>query len=276
MGLEQQVWSLSDGKRLREVKAPSEKQIEDLLAANIEILDAGWLVIGRQVKTEGGGFIDILCIDQQGALVVVELKRELTPREVTAQALDYASCVSVFTEAQIAETYMAYSRKLGRPETLDKAYERKFGMKLDDDAFRGDAGRNEVKIVVVATRMDGSTECASLMLSVILGRDDLTVESASAQKWLQSVEEHSAKLDVLAHDREGNSYDIEMQKDEKGAGRKRARYYSAMMDADALGKGKEYDELPESFVIFITPGDAIGKGQALYEIERTVKNSPLI
>ena len=41
MGLEQQVWSLSDGKRLREVKAPSEKQIEDLLAANIEILDAG-------------------------------------------------------------------------------------------------------------------------------------------------------------------------------------------------------------------------------------------
>lgn len=158
MGLEQQVWSLSDGKRLREVKAPSEKQIEDLLAANIEILDAGWLVIGRQVKTEGGGFIDILCIDQQGALVVVELKRELTPREVTAQALDYASCVSVFTEAQIAETYMAYSRKLGRLETLDKAYERKFGMKLDADAFRGDAGRNEVKIVVVATRMDGSTE----------------------------------------------------------------------------------------------------------------------
>ena len=31
-------------------------------------------------------------------------------------------------------------------------------MKLDADAFRGDAGRNEVKIVVVATRMDGSTE----------------------------------------------------------------------------------------------------------------------
>ena len=113
--------------------------------------------------------------------------------------------------------------------------------------------------------MDGSTEYASLMLSVILGRDDLTVESASAQKWLQSVEEHSAKLDVLAHDREGNSYDIEMQKDEKGAGRKRARYYSAMMDADALGKGKEYEELPETFVIFITPGDAIGKDQALYE-----------
>ena len=120
---------------------------------------------------------------------------------------------------------------------------------------------------------DGSTECASLMLSVILGQDDLTVESASAQKWLQSVEEHSAKLDVLAHDREGNAYDIEMQKDEKGAGRKRARYYSAMMDADALGKGKEYEELPETFVIFITPGDAIGKGQALYEIERTIKGT---
>ena len=45
------------------------------------------------------------------------------------------------------------------------------------------------------------------------------------------------------------------------------------MDADALGKGKEYEELPETFVIFITPGDAIGKGQALYEIERTIKGT---
>ena len=44
-----------------------------------------------------------------------------------------------------------------------------------------------------------------------------------------------------------------------------------MIDAGCLGKGKDYDELPESFVIFITHGDIIGDGKAMYEIERMVK-----
>ena len=44
-----------------------------------------------------------------------------------------------------------------------------------------------------------------------------------------------------------------------------------MIDVGCLGKGKDYDELPESFVIFITHGDIIGDGKAMYEIERMVK-----
>ena len=40
MGLEQQVWSLSDGKRLREVKAPSEKQIEDVFSTGMRVASA--------------------------------------------------------------------------------------------------------------------------------------------------------------------------------------------------------------------------------------------
>jgi len=158
VAIEQQVWSLTDGVRLKETRAPSEKQVEDLLASNIEILDAGWLVIGRQVRTAGGGFIDILCIDQSGALVVVELKRDMTPREVTAQALDYASCVSVFSDADIAGIYLDYAKKLGRKSTINEAYKRKFGMELDAASLKKENGRNNVKIVVVATRMDGSTE----------------------------------------------------------------------------------------------------------------------
>ena len=46
-----------------------------------------------------------------------------------------------------------------------------------------------------------------------------------------------------------------------------------MIDADALRKGTEYNELPESYVIFITERDALGEGKALYDIERTVKGS---
>ena len=120
---------------------------------------------------------------------------------------------------------------------------------------------------------DGSAECASVMLSVLLCRDDLAVTEATTQKWIEGADKHSVKLDIYARDREGNIYDIEIQRASKGAGSRRARYYSAMIDSDALRKGTEYNELPESCVIFITERDALGEGKALYDIERTVKGS---
>ena len=44
-----------------------------------------------------------------------------------------------------------------------------------------------------------------------------------------------------------------------------------MIDVKSLRKREDYRKLPESYVIFITPMDAIGRGMALYEVERTIK-----
>ena len=121
--------------------------------------------------------------------------------------------------------------------------------------------------------LDGSNECVSLMLRIILGRDDLSVTRTETQRWMHNILEHSVRLDVHAADAMGNLYNIEIQKDERGAERKRARYYSAMIDSRALGKSDGYESLPESYVIFITRGDAIGEGNALNVIERTVKGT---
>lgn len=74
-------------------KLTSESELEDLLHAHIELLNPNWLVIGRQITMPSGKRIDLLCMDQDGDLIVVELKKELTPREVTAQAIDYAASV---------------------------------------------------------------------------------------------------------------------------------------------------------------------------------------
>ena len=63
---------------------------------------------------------------------------------------------------------------------------------------------------------DGSAEYASVMLSVLLCRDDLTVTEATTQKWIEGAEKHSVKLDIYARDREGNIYDIEIQRASKG------------------------------------------------------------
>ena len=120
---------------------------------------------------------------------------------------------------------------------------------------------------------DGSTECASLMLSVLLGRKDLKVTSATTQKWIEGGDKRSVKLDIYARDGSGRIYDVEIQRARKGASRKRARFYSAMLDADYLDKGGKFKELPESYVIFITERDALGEGKAVYDIERVMKGS---
>jgi RecB family endonuclease NucS len=57
----------------------SEAVLEDYIHDDVSILNDGWLVIGRQIHTDHGGIIDLLAIDQSGALVVIELKRDMTP-----------------------------------------------------------------------------------------------------------------------------------------------------------------------------------------------------
>lgn len=65
-------------------------------------------MVGRQVETDFGGLIDLLCVDAAGDLVVVELKRDKTPREITAQALDYASWVVNLTHERVTSIAEAY------------------------------------------------------------------------------------------------------------------------------------------------------------------------
>ena len=100
------LWEITSDKRLQEIPSDQinlEEQLEDWLASDISLLDPGLLVIGKQVLTEFGGKIDLLCMDSAGDTVVVELKRGRTPREVTAQALDYASWVRDLSREKIEE-----------------------------------------------------------------------------------------------------------------------------------------------------------------------------
>lgn len=88
----------SEGKFREYVQTPFQTEhreviLEGWLEKNPDgiVEDGKLLIIGRQVKTNLGGFIDLLALDRQGNVVVVELKRAQTPRETVAQALEYAS-----------------------------------------------------------------------------------------------------------------------------------------------------------------------------------------
>lgn len=91
------IWKILDGDNLKEIKKAKlnlETRIESWLREDISILSDTLLVIGGQIKTDFGGVIDLLCLDQNGDVVIGELKRDKTPREITARVLDYASWVS--------------------------------------------------------------------------------------------------------------------------------------------------------------------------------------
>ena len=64
-----------------------------MLAEDPSMSGVDLLVIGTQVRTGYGGFIDLLALDGDGRVHVLELKRDRTSRDVVAQTLDYGSWV---------------------------------------------------------------------------------------------------------------------------------------------------------------------------------------
>lgn len=117
---------------------------------------------------------------------------------------------------------------------------------------------------------EGNTECIELVLRIVLDMPDLNVLDVRTQVFVENLLNRSVRLDVLATDSTGRKFNIEIQRADKGAGRKRARYNSSMMDANLLKKGEDFDNLPETYVVFITENDVIGKGKPLYQIERCI------
>ncbi|QXT36999.1 hypothetical protein KV697_06790 [Sphingomonas sanguinis] len=120
-----------------------------MIVAAPSILSDEWMLIGRQERTGNGGVIDLLAIAPDGALVLIELKRDRTPREVVAQAIDYACWVEGLEADEIAAVYARFAP--GRNLAAD--FESHFGQPLDEDQLN-----QNHEIVIVATHLDTSSE----------------------------------------------------------------------------------------------------------------------
>lgn len=120
---------------------------------------------------------------------------------------------------------------------------------------------------------EDSPECVELLLQIILEKPDLKVVEMKSQYGIRNLQGHSVQLDVFALDEKGGKYNIEVQRRNAGARPKRARYYGSVMDANSLQKGKDYESLPEMYVIFITEEDVLGYGLPLYRVDRYVEQN---
>jgi hypothetical protein len=127
----------------------SEQQLEEMIARDPRILSSEWMLIGRQEVTSHGGRVDLLAIAPDASLVLIELKRDRTPREIIAQALDYASWVEQLTPDRVVQIFQRFSGG----KSLDVAFQERFGVGLDEETLN-----QSHQIIIVAAELDPSTE----------------------------------------------------------------------------------------------------------------------
>lgn len=107
------------------------------------------------------------------------------------------------------------------------------------------------------------------VLRILTGKGDLNIVSVETQADMKRlVGARSICLEAYGTDDEGKKYDMEVQRSDRGAGKHRARYHSSAMDVDNLDAGQDFNELPDTYTIFITENDIFDKGLSCYDIQR--------
>lgn len=151
MSSEIRLWKIEDEtpKSIERTGLNLEERLENWMAQDIGMVNDALLVIGQQVETAYGGFIDLLAIDSNGSLVILELKRDRTPRDIVAQTLDYASWVK---DLRLGEIEKIATDFFDNGRTLEKAFAEKFSDDLPEVV------NESHRMYIVASSLDSATE----------------------------------------------------------------------------------------------------------------------
>ncbi len=143
------LWKIEDKEpmELTKCKLDLEDKLEGWIEKDISMVSPNILLIGRQVMTTGGP-IDLLAMEENGDLVIIELKRDKTPRDITAQVLDYASGVRNWTAEQVASKANEYLKGGG----FEEAYRKKFGNNLPESI------NEHHKMYIIGSEIDASSQ----------------------------------------------------------------------------------------------------------------------
>lgn len=124
-----------------------EDRIEDWVARDLSLIGIDGVVVGRQVVTAHGKRIDLLAMDEDGNLIIIELKRDKSARDIVAQTLDYASWVCKLTTNEVHELASKYCG-----HTLAEIYRAKYNKAAPDTL------NATHQMVVVASEVDEATK----------------------------------------------------------------------------------------------------------------------
>ena len=178
------LWHIGDSgpARLPSTELGVERELEDWIERDPALLERGLVIVGRQIRLEGGP-LDLLALDPQGRWVLIEIKRERLRREVIAQAIDYASCLHAVDPAWLRDQCDAYLRTKGAAHTLTALLVQR-GRTLDAE----DDGR-EVVIYLVGTGLDAGLE---RMVGYLAERAELAVRMVTFAAFREAGGGHAA------------------------------------------------------------------------------------
>ena len=195
-----------------------EERLEDWLCRDIGLLSDELLVIGRQVSAGASGVLDLLAVDRHANLVVVELKRDKTRRNVVAQTLDYAAWVRNLGHDQVeglAEEYLGGS--------FQKAFANRFG--VDElPEFTGDHHR----MYIVASTLDSGTQRIVEYLSTFHG---VNINAATFSYFRDDASEFVGRSILLDEE------EVERRAEEHGASRRKRPLTESELREIALANG---------------------------------------
>ena len=106
------------------------------------------------------------------------------------------------------------------------------------------------------------------VLRLLTGKEDLTVKEVRTQYRISKILSHDAILDVLAEDEEKRLYNLEIQRRDTVDHCRRTRFYGAMIDSEYLEKGKEYQELADVYIFYISETDIRKAGRTVYPVRK--------
>lgn len=157
MPLEIGIWRIdTETKTLDMTGLDVEDRLEQILDDNITVLNPNWMIVGRQVRTAYGKVIDLLCMDRDGNLAAVELKRDMTERHTVAQALDYGSWVRQLKDDDLVRIFDGYRKTYHREKqtvSINEAFCKNFNLKQMPDELN-----ESHELVIVGSSFDPATE----------------------------------------------------------------------------------------------------------------------
>lgn len=113
------------------------------------------------------------------------------------------------------------------------------------------------------------------VIRIITGLSDLVVKEVRSQHRISKITAHDAILDILAEDSHRRLVNLEIQRKDTIEHARRTRFYAAMIDSECLQKGKEYDQMPDVHIIYISETDLWAAGRALYKVEKKFKGTEI-
>ena len=116
------------------------------------------------------------------------------------------------------------------------------------------------------TVMEDPMLCKELLSMLLKDKVGKIIKLFQQKPIKTQIASKGVRLDIMIEDEHGKLYDVEMQTTDQKNLPERMRYYQCAIDNSAVNKGGDYNNLPDTFIIFLCTFDYLQEGLPLYTI----------